>query len=116
LSPEPELKINDKQAVISIFTSGPTEDRLAARWECDAESLLKKMRFVVPMLFVELADVAWTMKDNFVIWKQWDAVAEKNDAVRDKTPKAEARAKKSSDDDFDEDDDEDEEAEDKEDL
>jgi len=33
----------------------------------------------------------------------------KNDSVRDKTPKAEARAKKSSDDDFDDDDDEDDE-------
>jgi len=47
------------------------------------------------------------MKDNFVIWKQWDEVAEKNDSVRDKTPKAEARAKKASDDD--EDDDQDDE-------
>ena len=59
------------------------------------------------MLFIELVDLVYTMKDNFVIWKQWDEVAEKNDSVRDKTPKAEARAKKASDDD--EDDDEDDE-------
>jgi len=43
------------------------------------------------------------MKDNIVIWKQWDEDAKKNDSFRDKTPKAGARAKKASDDDEDDD-------------
>jgi len=59
-----EINILDKSAVISIFHSAFDTPR-----KCKTDLLMSILRENIPFWFVEIADLVYILKDNFVIWK-----------------------------------------------